>query len=930
MGNSGSDAALEQPLTRSRLYALAESGRLDRDQIRALTDVCDERAPWRAPTGKSWRRFLGAHLLALSVLLLAAGVTFFLAANWSALSGLTRMALVSVALASSSAIGVRLGLDSLPGRASLALAGLLIGPLLAVYGQTYQTGADAYELFVGWGLLLAPFVFLVRWSGLFVLQVLLLELALALFADQVHGAQVFRAAWVQLTLAGINVGALLVVEVWQGLRRQRAPSRGTRWPQRVFLVGALLLLLPKVIGELADHGVLATLEKIPLEAGALALVLVVVWLRYRTAPKDLFALAAVGLSGVLVLASAVGHGLDAVFRRDEWVVFFTGLFVMAAMGVVGAWVRMHLKSAPTDDENEPDAWDDAPGVDAPEHEREVGKDAVSDLTLGDALELALARGAHIEPDVVREVLSRPPAPPLAVRVLLGLGIWIGAGMVAAILDVVDNLLRAGALRFVLGALFLAGAAFFSRRERWGDVRIHLTILSVVMGEVLLVSTFPHDDELALTSFAAMQLGILVLVSNPLTRFTSTLLAGLSVWLLLNVELELYRGAFFHDDVLFLALVAGVVVVWLGRDRLLASRAASLQAPLGYGLAVSVLGMTILGLIVDRPERGFPVFTSPFLVSCGLFVLCLLTGRHLVRAHQARGGAGGARRVLVMLGLCAGLVAVLASRRPELLAALLLLALGHARRERGLYALGLLLLGGLLVWLYYELGTTLLWKSLHLLVTGGVLLVVRHGVLVAFGDPGAPRREALVEERVGASHARSVAVPGLALVRARRATPLAGRWGTVAVAAAVTLALGVPYALAAHREQIARTGTPVLLELAPADPRSLMQGDYMTLRYAEVQRFRVAEETADGNVVVELDHRGVGRFVRFDDGAALADGQLRLRYRKRRWNVRIGAESFFFEEGQGARYQSARFGELRVSPSGEVVLVGLRDAELHAL
>ena len=51
----------------------------------------------------------------------------------------------------------------------------------------------------------------------------------------------------------------------------------------------------------------------------------------------------------------------------------------------------------------------------------------------------------------------------------------------------------------------------------------------------------------------------------------------------------------------------------------------------------------------------------------------------------------------------------------------------------------------------------------------------------------------------------------------------------------------------------------------------------------------------------------------------------LRYRLRRYRVNLGAKAYFFQEGEAARYQPARFGELRVSPGGDAVLVGLCDA-----
>ena len=129
-----------------------------------------------------------------------------------------------------------------------------------------------------------------------------------------------------------------------------------------------------------------------------------------------------------------------------------------------------------------------------------------------------------------------------------------------------------------------------------------------------------------------------------------------------------------------------------------------------------------------------------------------------------------------------------------------------------------------------------------------------------------------------------------------------------------------------KERILREGTTVLLELAPVDPRSLLQGDYMALRYAmadEVARVAAEKGVRDGRVVIELDENGVARFVRIHEGERLADGQHLLQFRKRGESVRLASDAWFFQEGTADTYRGARFGELRVSDEGEAVLVAVR-------
>jgi uncharacterized membrane-anchored protein len=155
---------------------------------------------------------------------------------------------------------------------------------------------------------------------------------------------------------------------------------------------------------------------------------------------------------------------------------------------------------------------------------------------------------------------------------------------------------------------------------------------------------------------------------------------------------------------------------------------------------------------------------------------------------------------------------------------------------------------------------------------------------------------------------------------------------LAIAAGLAILAAVNWTIYA-RERLLAEGRIVLLELAPVDPRSLMQGDYMALRFkaADDAFGPFLRDTApDGRLVVRLDERGVGRYLRRDDGAALGEGEVALRYRVRAGRVKFATNAFFFEEGTAARYQRARYGEFRVAPSGELLLTGLRGADLERL
>ncbi|MBC8026904.1 MAG: GDYXXLXY domain-containing protein [Steroidobacteraceae bacterium] len=153
-----------------------------------------------------------------------------------------------------------------------------------------------------------------------------------------------------------------------------------------------------------------------------------------------------------------------------------------------------------------------------------------------------------------------------------------------------------------------------------------------------------------------------------------------------------------------------------------------------------------------------------------------------------------------------------------------------------------------------------------------------------------------------------------------------RWTKIVVVAATLLVLVALNGSILAKERIRSQGERIFLELAPVDPRSLMQGDYMALRFAIASQIEVQDDdNSRGKASVNVDERSVATLS--PDGR----GSLQLRYRLRGSQVWLGTNAYFFEEGSAARYERARFGEFRVDrDTGEAVLVGLRDAALAPL
>ncbi len=147
-----------------------------------------------------------------------------------------------------------------------------------------------------------------------------------------------------------------------------------------------------------------------------------------------------------------------------------------------------------------------------------------------------------------------------------------------------------------------------------------------------------------------------------------------------------------------------------------------------------------------------------------------------------------------------------------------------------------------------------------------------------------------------------------------------RIGIVAAVALVLIAVNLSIVA---KERIRTGGEPIYLELAPVDPRSLMQGDYMALRFAIAQEISTEQS---GSAALLVDERRIAK-LNPDQNAP----GLRIRYRIRNGQVWLGTNAYFFEEGTARRFEGARYGAFRVDrDSGEAVLVGLADEDLAPL
>ena len=322
---------LDAPASPARLYGLAAQGHLSPaalDKALSLAGVI--------PDKRSWHRFISRMLLFLGAAFVLAGVIFFFAYNWAAMGRFLKFGLVEAGIVAAAAMAWHRGLDSLVGKVSLLVAAALVGPLLAVYGQVYQTGADPYGLFLAWAVFVVGWVVISAFPALWLLLLVLLNTAVILFWKQVLDPYGESVAMFEALFA-LNAAALAA---WEWLAWPRVAWLKGRWIPRLVACAILVyLVMPTIIvifdySGIDDPKVFAVLAPILYIAAMLG-----GYWHYTARRRDLFMLAACMLSAVIVVTSLLGHVLGDVLDLGDVTFLVLAVSVMAQSAASGAWLR---------------------------------------------------------------------------------------------------------------------------------------------------------------------------------------------------------------------------------------------------------------------------------------------------------------------------------------------------------------------------------------------------------------------------------------------------------------------------------------------------------------------------------------------------------------------------------------------------------------
>jgi len=286
--------------TRNQIISFIQQGIIkpeDVDEALSITSV--------RPDAKSWRIFIDRLLLWFGGLSLACAVTFFIAYNWGEIGRFAKFGLVQCSIVLAIASYWKIGAESLAGKIALLVGAILVGVLLALYGQTYQAGADTWQLFFTWCVLILPWALLGRFVAIWLLWFVLANLSLVLYYQAVPSVLdvLFRSEMDLLWLLFCFNGVALLV--WEYLIKF-CPWLSPRWALRLLATACGVSITWLALYAIFDNAVTSS-------AGALVWLawLCLMYFVYYRLRQDLYMLAGICLSGITVFITFLSyHMLD--------------------------------------------------------------------------------------------------------------------------------------------------------------------------------------------------------------------------------------------------------------------------------------------------------------------------------------------------------------------------------------------------------------------------------------------------------------------------------------------------------------------------------------------------------------------------------------------------------------------------------------------
>lgn len=281
------------------------------------------------PDKNGWQTFIDRFLLFFGALAIVFSLLFFMTYNWTEIGRFAKFALIEIAIVTAITVYWRFHSHQFIGKIALLSASILLGILLAYYSQTYQTGADPWQLFFYWSLLILPWTLIARFSVLWLVWLTLINISITLYNQAFPALHWFLLDATTATLWQHFIFNSLALILWQLIAAKRA-WLSKPWAIRLVAIGSGVPITWLAILAILNEG-----DVVNVFIWLAAMLLLFYY--YRNVKVDLFMLASGCFSIITVSVVLIS---DNYFKTSGPSLFIlVAILIIIMSSVATAWLK---------------------------------------------------------------------------------------------------------------------------------------------------------------------------------------------------------------------------------------------------------------------------------------------------------------------------------------------------------------------------------------------------------------------------------------------------------------------------------------------------------------------------------------------------------------------------------------------------------------
>ncbi len=304
---------------RKDIYLLSRNSDLSEEEVEKLlkTHVYADK--------DGWQKFFRVFFASLGVAFAAAGVVFFFAYNWEAIHKFVKFGIIEGIIVILAALVLATKFNLLIKNILLTGLSVMVGVMFAVFGQVYQTGANAYDFFLGWTLCISLWVIVSNFAPLWLLYLVLINTTFLLYADQ--EATGWTEIFTYSCLFYFNT-ATVVVCLWISERMEDGFVSG--WFVKIISLASLTFsTIAIVLGIFDDY------EPIWLLTAGIATLAYSLGVWYGLRSQTGFFIAAIAFSIIIVAAAFL---IDVIGDDPVGIFLIVSVFIISSVTMVIKWL----------------------------------------------------------------------------------------------------------------------------------------------------------------------------------------------------------------------------------------------------------------------------------------------------------------------------------------------------------------------------------------------------------------------------------------------------------------------------------------------------------------------------------------------------------------------------------------------------------------